>query len=133
MVGNPRENRRCEERRHFPRCSESEPILAPNVHIGSDVGDDERQDEVMATATKTVHWSEIPTVSTLGGWDLELSPRGVAAFQFLVVRLSQKIGTERAKAQLAEQAQKTALRGYSAEASLELEAELKWKLEEKTA
>jgi hypothetical protein len=83
--------------------------------------------------TVTIHWSEIPTVSTLGGWDLGLSARGVAAFQFLVVRLSRKIGTTIAKKQLAEQTRATSERGYCPEASLELQAELKWRMEEKTA
>lgn len=37
-------------------------------------------------ASKTAHWSELPTLSTLGGWDLGMSLRGVAAFQWLRVR-----------------------------------------------
>lgn len=38
------------------------------------------------TQSKTPHWSELPALGTLGGWNMGLSTRSVQAYQWLVVR-----------------------------------------------
>ena len=76
-------------------------------------------------ANKITHWSELPALSTLGGWDLGLSMRGVAAYQWLRVRTSAEyMGMVTRAAQRA---------GKDLNASLMQAAEIQWSKEERAA